>query len=241
MDGKSRTASRGRQALKDLAAGSGNRVNDRLMTLNELLLVSDADRNHDWENQFFDELLKSKVTLVDEGPQVGPDKWPYLMVETNEAADEPAVKILHWLATKGIGLVVNPRKEYPDYVFPWGMIWNFKETGLFRLNQAPVIQGKVELKNEQGLIVGEPHPKYLPDYVRGILKQFFMDQGLMMVKIVVLSQDGKHYDLAISVESLGNPPKHEHAGILEALSWFLPTHYSLMLTSEKEVKGFIPL
>ena len=211
------------------------------MTLPELLLIPDSKRDHNWENHFFDELLKSKVTLLDDGPQVGPDKWPYLMVETTESSDEPVVKILHWLSTKGIGLVVNPRKEYPDYVFPWGMIWNFKETGLFRLNQAPIIQGQVELKNEQGLIAGEPNPKYLPDYVRSILKQFFMDQGLMQVKIIVVSQDGKHYDLSLSLESLGNPPKHEHAGILEALSWFLPTHYSLLLTSEKEIKGFIPL
>ncbi len=211
------------------------------MTLSELFEVPDSKRDHDWENKFFDQLLKSKVTLLDEGPQVGPDKWPYLMVETNSSSDEPVVKILDWLSTKGIGLVVNPTKEYPDYVFPWGMVWNFKETGLFRLNQLPVIQGSVELKNEQGLIAGAPHPQYLPNYVRNILKQFFLDQGLMQVKIIVLSQDGKHYDLALSLESLGNPPQHEHSGILEALSWFLPTHYSLMLTSEKQIKGFVPL
>jgi hypothetical protein len=211
------------------------------MTLTELLLVPDAKRDHEWENRFFDEFLKSKVSLIDEGPQTGPDHWPYLMVETGEENDEPVVNILNWLSTKGIGLVVNPTKEYPDYVFPWGMIWNFIETGLFRLNQAPVIQGDVDLRNEQGLIAGPPNPKYLPDYVRSLLRQFFMDQGLMQVKILVVSQDGKHYDLAISIESLGNPPKNEHSGILEAVSWFLPTHYSLILTSEKELKGFIPL
>lgn len=211
------------------------------MTLSEILQTPDAQRDHNWENQFFDALIKSKVTLLDEGPQTGPDNWPYLMVETAEGAEEPVVNILHWLSTKGIGLVINPKKEYPDYVFPWGMIWNFKETGLFRLNQAPVIQGNIELKNEQGLIAGPPNPKYLPDYVRTILRQFFMDQGLLQVKILVVSQDGKHYDLAISLESLGNPPKNEHSGILEALSWFLPTHYSLMLTSEKDIKGFGPL
>lgn len=211
------------------------------MTLSELVLIPDEKRDHNWENHFFDELLKSKVKLLDEGPQVGPDKWPYLMVETGEGADEPVVRILDWLSNKGIGLVVNPTKDYPDYVFPWGMIWNFKETNLFRLNQPPVIQGHVELKNEQGLIAGPPNPKYLPEYVRSILRQFFLDQGLMGVKILVISQDGKHFDLGISSESLGNPPKNEHAGILEAVSWFLPAHYSLIILSEKEVKGFVPL
>ncbi len=163
------------------------------------------------------------------------------MVETGDGADEPVIRIIDWLSNKGIGLVVNPTKEYPDYVFPWGMIWNFKETNLFRLSQAPVIQGHVELKNEQGLIAGPPNPKYLPEYVRSILRQFFLDQGLMGVKILVVSQDGKHFDLAFSLESLGNPPKNEHAGILEAMSWFLPAHYSMMLVSEKEIKGFVSL
>ena len=80
------------------------------MTLAEILQTPDAKRDHNWENQFFDALLKSKVTLLDEGPQTGPDNWPYLMVETGEGSEEPVVNILHWLSTKGIGLVVNPTK-----------------------------------------------------------------------------------------------------------------------------------
>jgi hypothetical protein len=211
------------------------------MNLQDLLKIPDPQRDHNWENHFFDELLKSKVRLLDEGPQVGPDQWPYLMIETGEGGDEPILHVLNWLHDKGIGLVVNPQKEYPDYVFPWGMIWNFRETQLFRLNQAPIPQGAVELKNEQGLIAGPPNPKYLPDYVRKILRQFFLDQGLMSVKVLVVSQDGQHFDLAFSLESLGQPPKNEHAGILEALSWFLPGHYSLLLVSEKEIQGFVPL
>lgn len=211
------------------------------MSLEKYLSIPDAQRDHDWENHFFDELLKSKITLIDEGPQVGPDKWPYLMVETGEKSDEPVLNILRWLYDKGIGLVVNPRKEYPDYVFPWGMIWNWKETGLFRLNQVSVVQGTVEINPQNGLIAGAPHPQYLPDYVQKILKQFFMDQGLLQVKILVMSQDQKNYDLAFSLESLGNPPEHERSGIAEAISWFLPTHYSVLLISEKGLPPFIAL
>ena len=211
------------------------------MSIEKLLATPDTSRDHDWENQFFDELLKSKITLIDEGPQVGPDKWPYLMVETNEKADEPFVNVVRWLHDKGIGLVVNPRKEYPDYVFPWGMIWNWKETGLFRLNHAPVIQGTIEVAPDKGFHAGPPNPKYLPDYVKDMIKQFFMDQGLLNVKILVISQDQKHYDLAFSLESLGNPPESERAGIAEAISWFLPAHYSVLLISEKGLPAFVSL
>ena len=212
------------------------------MNLTELLKIPDSKRDHNWENHFFDELLKSRVNLLDEGPQVGPDKWPYLMVEISEKpTDEPVLKILEWLSTKGIGLVINPAKEYPDFVFPWGMIWNYRETGLFRLNEVSQTVGTVELKNEQGLIAGAPNPKYLPDYARPILRQFFMDTGLMNVKILLISQDGQPYDLDFSLESLGNALPAEHAGILEAISCFLSTHYSLLLTDEKDLSGFVPL
>ncbi|MFN8791378.1 MAG: hypothetical protein ACK5Y2_07980 [Bdellovibrionales bacterium] len=211
------------------------------MTLTELLKIPDEKRDYNWENHFFDELLKSKVKLLDEGPQTGPDNWPYLLVETSDEAEEPALNIVKWLSDKGIGLVVNPRKEYPDYVFPWGMIWNFRETGLFRVHAAPIQEGAIELQTEKGLHAGPPSLEYLPDYVRKLLRQFFMDQGLMQVRILVLSQDRKHYDLAFSLESLGNPPKHEHAGIAEAISWFLPNHYSVLLTSEKDLPSFVAL
>lgn len=211
------------------------------MTLSELLKIPDSKRDFNWESHFFDELLKSKVKLLDEGPQVGPDNWPYLLVETGDDADEPAINIIKWLSDKGIGLVVNPQKEYPDYVFPWGMIWNFRETGLFRLNVAPVRDGKIELQSKEGLHAGPPTAEYLPDYVRKLLKQFFLDQGLMQVRILMVSQDRKHYDLAISLESLGNPPEHERAGIAEAISWFLPAHYSVLLTSEKGLPSFVEL
>ena len=74
--------------------------------------------------------------------------------------------------------------------------------------------------------------------MRKILRDFFRDQGLLAVKILMMSQDGKNFDLAISLESLGNPPEKEHQGIAEAISWFLPPHYSLLIVSEKGLPSY---
>ena len=57
----------------------------------------------------------------------------------------------------------------------------------------------------------------------------------------MISENKTDYDLAFSLESLGNPPDKEHIGILEALSWFFPTHYSLMLISQKGLPLFTEL
>ncbi|MBX2988279.1 MAG: hypothetical protein KF802_10315 [Bdellovibrionaceae bacterium] len=212
------------------------------MSLTELLNVPDTQRDVLWERRFFDAVISSKLKVLSADPQQGPDGWPYLMTETSLEATEPAPKILNWLATRGIGLVVNPgKKSYPDYVFNYGMVWHFKETNLFVRPQDEVPAGAVDIAPATGLHAGAPTKEYLPDYVRTILREFFRDQNLLAVKILVMSQDRKHYDLAFSLESLGNPPEKEFEGISQAIAWFLPTHYSLILVSEKGLPPFVNL
>jgi hypothetical protein len=211
------------------------------MTLNELVKIPDEQRDHQWEINFFMAVTSGNVKLMLDAPQQGPDGWPYMLAETSAEATEPANKIMQWAALKGVGLAVNPQKNYPDYVFTYGMLWHFKETGLFyrTADEAPV--GVLEMEKGQGLHAGEPAPHYLPQYVRNIIKEFLRDQGVLRPRILVMSQDRKHYDLAFSLESLGNPDQKEHQGIAEAISWFLPPHYSIVLVSEMGLPKFTDL
>jgi hypothetical protein len=230
------------------------------MSLSELLAIPESERNQSWENQFFQSLCSDHVHLLFEQPQQGPDGWPYLLVESEDVYQkslnshavatevqankdpESVQKILSWIATRGVGLALNPRKEYPDYVFSFGMIWSFRETGFFYKPIDPSRKsGAVELSNEKGLSYAEPSEAFLPKYVRQILKEFFRDQGLHAVKLSMISEDQAHFDLAFSLESLGNPPQPEHQQIAEAIGWFLPPHYSVLLVSEKDLPIFSAL
>ncbi len=211
------------------------------MNLEQLLNVSEEDRDLDWEDKFFMAFTSSEIQVLAAEPQEGPDGWPYLLADTKGAQTEPAQKVLQWLASRGIGLALNPTKSYPDFVFNYGMIWHFRETGLFYRRQDEIKKGAVELNAGQKILSGPPTEEYLPSYVRKVIKDFFLDQGLLSVKIIMISTDGNHYDLAFSLESLGNPPEKEHEGIAEAISWFLPPHYSILLTLEKELPAFLAL
>ena len=71
--------------------------------------------------------------------------------------------------------------------------------------------------------------------MRKVIKEFFVQQGVLAPKILAFSLDGKSFDLAFSIESLGNPKESEHEGILEAIAWFLPPHYQVSLVSEVEL------
>ena len=95
-------------------------------------------RDQAWDEKFFKFLSESNLQIIADDPQQGPDGWPYLICEStskpvnSEFKIDTAQKILHWLSTRGIGLVVNPKKlPYPDYIFSFGMIWSFRETGYF--------------------------------------------------------------------------------------------------------------
>lgn len=217
------------------------------MSLKDLLDTPIDARDEKWEDNFLQSLSTAKLSLLSPDPQTGPDGWPYLLVQTishensSVSQAEDAQKIFQWLGTRGIGVAINPQKEYPDFVLSWGMIWNFRETGKFIDRQAEqqVQSSQIDFKNI--VHAGTPTPQYLPDYVRKIVREFFRDQGILSPKILVISSDRKNYDLAFSVESLGNPPESEWTGIAEAISWFLPAHYSIVLISEKTLPNFTEL
>ena len=211
-------------------------------SLGDLLKTNGDLRDDVWEKAFLSALPTAKVSMLTTEAQQGPDGWPYFLVST-EATDatEPLVKVLEWLSSRGIGLVINPQRDAPDYVLTYGMIWNFRERGEFLSPTRSVSAGAIEIQPGAEVLTGAPTEQFLPSYARAILKQFLLDQGIFAPKILLVSFDKSNYDLCFSLESLKSPPEKEHAGIAEALAWFLPAHYAVSLVSEKSIPGFLPL
>lgn len=220
----------------------------------EHLSIPHKDRDEKWEETFLSQFPSVNVTLMSNTPQSGPDNFPYMFVEVKEDSTEPALKLLKWIAENGIGLVVNPTNTYPDFVLTFGMIWNYFKSGKFLEN--PVAKPHVHGPNcnhdhspgEQRNIpegtqfyVGTPSEAYLPSPIRSILKEFLKQQGVMAPKVIMISPDQENFDLAFSIESFGSPKPEEHEGILQALSWFLPAHYSLAFVSEQGLPSFLEL
>ena len=207
----------------------------------ELLKISQAKRDHEWEKNFSRVLPYGKFSLVYEDAKPGPDGWPYLFVEAKPEGSEYGAQLLNWLSTRGIGLAVNPEQSMPDFVLTYGMAWNFKERGSIVTDDkgSRPETTRLEFKHGDQVLVGQPTEAYLPGYVRKIIKQFLFDQGVLAPKIAVLqNSEQTQIDLAFSLESLGHPASDEHAGIAEAIAWFLPAHYSVALVSEKVITGF---
>jgi len=84
--------------------------------------MNENTESHEIDDAFLKRFQNSKLEILDTMPQTGPDGWPYLLVEMNSSASEDATKVLDWLSDKGIGVVVNPKNDTPDYVLTYGMI-----------------------------------------------------------------------------------------------------------------------
>lgn len=209
------------------------------MDLDKLVSLPENSRDDQWELQFLDAVLSTKVEVEREGePLHGPDGWPYLSVRTGRG-EEPFIHLVRWLAGRGIGLVVNAYKMAPDYVFTYGMLWNFTETGRFITPLSGGVPGEVNLS---GRIFGPPSAKYLPPYVRSTIKDFLKQQGMPEPRVVVATtNDYKQTDLVFSLESVASPNALEQRTLAEALSWFLPLHYSLIFAPEISLRGWTEL
>ncbi len=204
------------------------------------LNILPAARDADWEQTFLHLFPMINVTIARPDPQTGPDNWPYLFVEVTDSSEEPVLRVIEWLSERGIGLAINPQKAIPDFVLTYGMLCNYRMSGYLITDQSDFGPKEIQAENNQ-IFVAEPNEHYLPSYLREIIRNFFKDQKISKPRLTLISQDQKLYDLAFSLESLGSPPEHEHTGICEALSWFLPAHYGIVLVSEKRISGFVDL
>lgn len=212
------------------------------MEFDKLVQLPESARDDRWEKEFLDSIQNLKVRVLAEGQTTqGPDGWPYLKVATQEG-EEPFEKIVRWLAGRGIGLVVNPHKMVPDYVFTYGMLWNFVETGYFVSPWTPPQAGEVLINPESRPLLGPPTDKFLPAYVREILRELLKGQGYNEPKILVATnRDFSEQDLVFASESVGDLNPGEQRQLAEALSWFLPLHYSLVFAPERELRGWVAL
>lgn len=211
------------------------------MDLNWLLQQPEKSRDKAWEESVLKGLLEAKVQIASSEPQVGPDGWPYLVVKTGPEGTEPFLRVVQWLSGRGIGLVVNAHKMLPDYIFTYGMLWNFVETGQFIApDKVTAASGDVSYDSKDRIIAGAPTDQYLPPYVRSVLKDFLGQQGFQQPRVLVITHapDYKITDFVFSVESLNGLEPKDQKVMAEALAWFLPLHYSLVFAHEKDLPPF---
>lgn len=212
------------------------------MELETLLQQPESRRDDQWEKKFLELITQAKVQIVEEQAKPGPDGWPYLLLRTGAESTEPFLNVLDWCARRGIGIALNTHKMLPDYIFTFGMLWNYALNRQFVSFVKPPSPGEVKLNAGEEKLIGAPTEEYLPSFVRQVLRDFFAAQGITAPRIAVISnKDYSEVDLVFSAASLNNLKPQDFRSMSEALSWFLPLHYSIVMSSEDQLRGFVDL
>lgn len=211
------------------------------MTLNiqQLIQINSGLRDEAWESDFLRTFVTSDLYLIGDNVQMGPDGWPYLyLTEDNSqkhVSEDKASNLIQWAYEHGVGLVLNGHKERPDYVFHYGLIWNFIHNKFFTNSIV------AETPPNAPIYISKVSEDILPQHAMNFVKDYIKSAGIDQPRGALISRDKINYDFALAIESLGNPPKSEHEGIAKGIGWFMPHHIPVVLIYEDKLQKLYDL
>ncbi len=220
---------------------------EKTAILGELFKVEENLRNEEWRQAFLENVVDAGFICSE--PQVinGPDGFPYFVLNTPKS-DEPfeayVIKniIPGFLLEHGLGMVINPAKGNPDWVFSYGDIVNYHLKNEFysQSENWGVQKNNEVLQNEEQVLVGQPSEYILPDQTRKILRNFFENLKVNDAKIALLNRPkGEEFtqQLVFNLTADKFESQDQFNAIMSYVSWFLPKHYTYASMEESTLGG----
>lgn len=207
-------------------------------------------RDPEWAKEFLANLPQASFKTGDPQVITGPDGFPYFQL----SFPEPGVEfqcfvvdnmVYDFLLSNGMGFVINPQKEQPDWVFSYGDVFNYalkkdfyNTDNTFFSKEAPQDE---KIAEDVQVMVGAPSEFILPVPVRAVIKSFLQFKGIKEPKVLLMSKekDGVQVqDLVFNFTPKNFEKEEEFRATAQQLMWFLPRHYSVIFYDENEsLKG----
>lgn len=196
--------------------------------LSKLCEIKQSVRDAEWEEAFLKAFSHSEVYLKSDEPFIGPDGFSYMEMSTTEGETIDKNDFLSWCTNAGVGMVLNLKKnQTPDYVFNYGMIWNYILRGVF-LNNEPEKEQPTKNTESRKVFVHKIVEGYLPQYVRENIREFLALNKISECKIGLVSYgEGTSYEILWYIPKGKNWSEKDQKSLMEALSWFLPLNYKV--------------
>lgn len=181
------------------------------MTIDELFAVPHERRDAAW--------VDSLYSLVADAPMTagevfgGPDAFAYLPLTPGGSTS--LREVVPGCLERGTGVIVTT--DAPQWVFPYGNLWSFREEGAFVL---PAEEGGAP--SGQALIAS-PTEDVLPAYARRALKRELEFQGAESPGVLLVDVPGASPSRSLAFDPMPLP---------ERVLWYLPPHLGLMRVAE---------
>lgn len=209
---------------------------EKTTILNELFKVEGELRDENWREKFFENVADASFACSD--PQIisGPDGFPYFVLNTPEPNKQFQCYVIKnmipdFLLEQGFGVVINPEKGNPDWVFSSGDIVNYHLRNEFytKSDNWDMQKSDEVIAEEEKVLVGQPSEYIIPVQTRAILRMFFESLQITDAKIALLNRPkGEEFSQQLVFNLTPDKFKdREHFNTVMAyVSWFLPKHYS---------------
>lgn len=214
---------------------------EKTKILDGLFDVSLEQRNEDWQKEFLANVDDASFACGD--PQVisGPDGFPYFVLNIPEKNKEFQCYVLKkiipaFIFEHGFGVVFNPSKGQPDWVFTHGELVNYYLRGEFYTKSDNwYVQNQEVIQESEKLLVGQPSEYIIPPSVRDILRKYLAQYTKKEVKLVLTNRPhGEEFlqQIIFNLEPQDFESEEHFRGVMQNIAWFLPRHYTYASTSE---------
>jgi hypothetical protein len=197
--------------------------------VDSLLKIPRDQRDANWTNHFFAALPDASLAASEQQVFRGPDGMQYFDLHLPEQGKPFEAHCMSALAehctNNGLGVVLNPQSDPPDWVFSYGDLWSLRTHGRLMLRQQ---DGAVGGEGDQ-VLVAAPSEQLLPAWARNVLKSFLKWAGVETPKVaLVVSQKSRPAEMLLFNVHAEDFPQEKFEMLQRLLAWFIPPHLSVV-------------
>lgn len=179
------------------------------MSMAGLFAVPRAERDAGWVVSLY--AAAGDAPMAEAGPFMGPDGFGYLALRTGEGTS--VERVIDTCLDQGLGIVLLGDEPRPEWVFPFGNLWSYKEYGAF------VLEVDEPGGRPDAVLVGSPSEELLPGWARRALRAELESQGAANPGVLVVDQPGGSPSRSLAFAPMPDPQR---------LLWYLPPHLGLV-------------
>lgn len=201
---------------------------EKTAIIDALVKIPRDQRNQAWIEQFFAALPQASMATTETQVFRGPDGMQYFDLHLPEQGKPFTAHCMAALAehctNNGLGLVVNPQNNPPDWVFSYGDLWHLRTHGGLSLR---VVEGEIGRDGDQ-VMVAAPSDQLLPPWARTILKSFleYLKVPSPAVLLIVSQKARPAECLVFNLHAEDFPPE-QFQHVQRLLAWFIPPHLNI--------------
>lgn len=200
---------------------------EKTARLEQLFAVPREERADTWREAFFATVPDASLAAADPQVFTGPDGYPYFLLRMPDPGPFETFCVTHVLDTclrAGAGIVVSAGAPEPEWVFTYGDLWSFKETGQFVVSWGE----SVTLTEPHRVLVGAPAETVLPAYARPVLRNALRTQGAVDPEVFLVRAPGLDPEQSFAFRPLPDP---------RGLLWFVPRHFGVTVAQDDWAGG----